>query len=185
MNAAHPPSGVPGFTVVDLVEEPYLHSRQDGRQGIDGAMQMERLVRDLRSIYRQQKAAGLAESRQARKILIVEDQDDIRRLIRLTVQLEDYEVFEADSGDSGLAMALEIKPDLVLLDVLMPGVLDGLHVCRAIKAGPKPPPILLLTALGGRSRIAAGQKAGADAYLLKPFSPLQLVDTINRLLAVE
>jgi len=79
-------------------------------------------------------------------------------------------------------MALEIKPDLVVLDVMMPGALDGFHVCRAIKASPTAPAVLLLTALGGRGRIAAGRAAGADAYLLKPFSPLQLIDTINQLL---
>lgn len=151
----------------------------------EATQQMERLAHDLRSMYRQQKSMEPSVDQPAKKILIVEDQDEVRRLIRMTVQLEDYEVFEADTGDSGLAMALEIKPDLVVLDVMMPGALDGLHVCRAIKASPNPPPVLMLTALGRRSSIATGQKAGADAYLLKPFSPLQLIDTINQLLGIE
>jgi CheY-like chemotaxis protein len=119
---------------------------------------MEHLARDLRSIYRQQRTLESPAQRRAKKILIVEDQDEIRRLIR---------------------------PDLVLLDVMLPGALDGLHVCRAIKAGPNPPLVLLLTSLGGRGRIAVGQKAGADAYLLKPFSPLQLIEIINHLLGIE
>jgi CheY-like chemotaxis protein len=151
----------------------------------EATLQMERLVGDLRSIYVQQKVRSPSPSSQRKKILIVDDQEEIRRLIRMSVQLEDYEVFEADTGDTGLAKALEIKPDLVVLDVMMPGALDGLHVCRAIKAGPTPTRVLLLTALGGRSRMAAAQKAGADAYLLKPFSPLQLIDVINQLLETE
>jgi len=166
-------------------EEPRLDPSQGNRFSLEAVHQMEYMVRDLRSIYRQHKAPELSRGQRPKKILIVEDQDEVRRLIRMTVQLEDYEVVEADSGDSGLAMALEFKPDLVLLDVMLPGALDGFHVCRAIKAGAIPPPVLLLTAIGGRSRIAAGQKAGADGYLLKPFSPLQLIDTINQLLRIE
>jgi two-component system phosphate regulon response regulator PhoB len=156
----------------------------DGRLHSDdfpvrAGMQMLRLADDLRSVYAMQKRVQQAPIQKRKRVLVVDDQDDIRRLICMTVQFEDYEVFEADSGDTGLAMALELKPDLVMLDVLMPGALDGLHVCRAIKAMPDPPRVLLLTGQGGRARRDAGHKAGADAYLLKPFSPLQLIAIIN------
>lgn len=181
----HPLSGAGEQQAGDWEEETTPGPLQSNRLSWEAALQMERLARDLRSMYREQRCLESSPNPRPRKILIVEDQDEVRRLIRMTVQFEDHEVFEADSGDSGLAMALEIKPDLVLLDIMLPGALDGLHVCRAIKAGPTPPPVLLITALGGRSRVMAGQKAGADAYLLKPFSPLQLIDTINRLLGID
>ena len=185
MSAARPPTGGPLPEALSSVEEHSADPLGDGSSHFAATKQMEHLARDLRSIYRQQRTLESPAQRRAKKILIVEDQDEIRRLIRMTVQLEDYEVYEADSGDTGLARALEIRPDLVLLDVMLPGALDGLHVCRAIKAGPNPPLVLLLTSLGGRGRIAVGQKAGADAYLLKPFSPLQLIEIINHLLGIE
>lgn len=114
-----------------------------------------------------------------KKILIVEDHADIRRLIRMTLELDDYEILEAENGDAGLAMATEHAPDLVLLDVMMPGKLNGLDVCRALKARPQPPRVLLLTARGRSEDLAAGMEAGAEAYLVKPFSPLQLIENIN------
>lgn len=115
-----------------------------------------------------------------KKILIVEDHADIRRLIRMTLEFEDYAIFEATDGERGLFMALEVKPDLVLLDVMMPGAIDGLEVCRRLKAQPNPPRILLLTARGRSEDLEAGALAGSDVYLVKPFSPLQLIDTIGQ-----
>lgn len=147
-------------------------------------MQIQRLVDDLRIVYVMQKRAHLATTQKRKRVLVVEDHIETRQLICMTVQFEDHEVFEADSGDTGLAMALELKPDLVTLDVLMPGALDGLHVCRALKAMPDPPQVLILTGQGGYARRDAGHKAGADAYLLKPFSPLQLIDIINEQLEI-
>lgn len=114
-----------------------------------------------------------------KKILIVEDHADIRRLIRMTLEFDDYDIIEAENGDIGLAMATEHQPDLVLLDVMMPGTLNGLEVCRALKARANPPRVLLLTARGRSEDLDAGMQAGAEAYLVKPFSPLQLIDNIN------
>lgn len=114
-----------------------------------------------------------------KKILIVEDHADIRRLIRMTLEFEDYAIFEAADGAQGVLVAQEVEPDLVLLDVMMPGNIDGLEVCRVLKAGPNPPRILLLTARGRSEDHEAGLMAGSDAYLVKPFSPLQLIETIE------
>lgn len=120
-----------------------------------------------------------------KKILIVEDHADIRRLIRMTLEFDDYEILEAENGEVGLAMATEHAPDLVLLDVMMPGKLNGLDVCRTLTARPNAPRVLLLTARGRSEDLEAGLQAGAQNYLVKPFSPLQLIENINHLLDHE
>ena len=80
------------------------------------------------------------------RILIIEDQSDIRRLIRWTLEFEDYEIHEAANGPDGLAAAKALHPDLILLDVMMPGGLDGFQVCTQIKADPelKHTPVVIL-----------------------------------------
>ncbi|MBL8346973.1 MAG: response regulator [Rubrivivax sp.] len=120
-----------------------------------------------------------------KRVLIVEDQSDIRKLIRMTLEFEAYEIHEASDGASGLRMARAVMPSIVLLDVMMPGEMDGLQVCQAIKADPKlrGVTVVLLTARGQARDQEAGRAAGADEYLVKPFSPLQLIDTIERLMA--
>jgi two-component system phosphate regulon response regulator PhoB len=119
-----------------------------------------------------------------KRVLIVEDQADIRKLIRMTLEFEQYEIHEASDGAFGLRMAQALKPDLMLLDVMMPGELDGLQVCQRLKSDPvtKRIKVVLLTARGQARDREVGQAAGADEYLVKPFSPLQLIDTIERLL---
>jgi len=121
-----------------------------------------------------------------KRVLIVEDQTDIRKLIRMTLEFENYEIHEATNGVSGLNMAREVRPDLVLLDIMMPGEIDGIEVCTLIKADPElaSVKVVLLTARGQVRDLEAGQKAGADEYLVKPFSPLELIRTIERLTAV-
>ena len=120
------------------------------------------------------------------RVLIVEDQTDIRKLIRMTLEFEDFEIHEASDGAFGLSMARAVKPDIVLLDVMMPGELDGLQVCQQIKSDPRTADIrvVLLTARGQARDREVGREAGADEYLVKPFSPLQLIETIERLLVV-
>jgi CheY-like chemotaxis protein len=120
-----------------------------------------------------------------KKILIVEDHADIRRLIRMTLEFDDYEILEAENGAKGMEMATKHAPDLVLLDVMMPGALNGLDMCRALKAWPHPPIVLLLTARGRSEDLEAGLQAGAEAYLVKPFSPLQLIENINQQLGAR
>ncbi|TXI19165.1 MAG: response regulator [Roseateles sp.] len=118
-----------------------------------------------------------------KRVLIVEDQADIRKLIHMTLEFEAYEIHEAADGAQGLRLASALRPDLILLDVMMPGELDGLQVCQRIKQDPTLAgiKIVLLTARGQARDREAGSKAGADDYLVKPFSPLQLIDTIERL----
>ncbi|MBQ0943271.1 response regulator [Ideonella sp. 4Y16] len=122
-----------------------------------------------------------------KRVLIVEDQADIRKLIRMTLEFENYEIHEAADGSFGLRMAQAIKPDILLLDVMMPGEIDGLQVCQRIKSDPEMAgsKVVLLTARGQQKDREAGEQAGADEYLIKPFSPLQLIETIERLLGAE
>lgn len=119
------------------------------------------------------------------RVLIVEDQADIRRLIRMTLEFGDYELLEADNGDDGYRLASNARPGVMLLDVMMPGSMDGLQVCAKLRQDPamKDTRIIMLTARGQQTDIEAGKKAGADAYLIKPFSPLELMDLVDQYLA--
>lgn len=110
------------------------------------------------------------------KILIVDDHSDIRRLLSITLGKE-YELLEAEDGASALELIRRQRPEIVLLDVMMPGELDGLDVLDAIKSDPttKGTLVAMVTA---RGQVADGDDArrrGADAYFIKPFSPLQVV----------
>ncbi|MEO7404475.1 MAG: response regulator [Burkholderiales bacterium] len=120
------------------------------------------------------------------KLLIVEDQPDIRKLIRMTLEFEGYDLLEAENGAEGLHIAQAARPVIVLLDVMMPGELDGYQVCERIKQDPslKGTRVIMLTARGQQTDLDQGRKAGCDAYLTKPFSPLELIDTIDRLAPV-
>lgn len=119
-----------------------------------------------------------------KKILLVDDHSDIRRLIRITLG-KAYEVFEAEDGVTALSLARQHVPDLVVLDIMMPGDLDGLQVLDAIKADPQlaQTRVIMVTARGQISDYDEGIKRGADSYFIKPFSPMQLVDCIKETLA--
>lgn len=123
----------------------------------------------------------------AHRILIVEDQSDICKLIRMTLEFGDFEIHEAHDGESGLNMARAIKPDVILLDVMMPGLLDGYQVCERIKKDPDlcHIKVAMLTARGQATDLAAGEAAGADAYLVKPFSPLELIDRVESMVGAS
>ena len=119
-----------------------------------------------------------------RKALIVDDQPDIRKLIMMTMECENFELHEADNGEDAWTVAQKLRPALVLLDVMMPGSLDGYQVCEKIKADPTlggSTKVILLTARGQKTDIERGHEAGCDAYLVKPFSPIELLDTVDRL----
>lgn len=120
-------------------------------------------------------------------ILVVEDQPEIRKLICMTMDYDGFEVHEAENGDSGLRMVKALRPNIVLLDVMMPGQLDGIQVCERIRADSEIAhiPVVLLTARGQQSDLEAGRRAGCDAYLTKPFSPLQLIETVEQLTTTE
>jgi two-component system phosphate regulon response regulator PhoB len=115
-----------------------------------------------------------------KKILIVEDHADIRRLIRMTLEFDNYDIREAGDAESAMLVAKEFEPDLLLLDVMMPGELNGLDVCGKLKLQRNAPSVVLLSARGRSEDLEAGMQMGADAYLVKPFSPLELIETINR-----
>lgn len=119
------------------------------------------------------------------RILIVEDQADIRKLIRMTLEFGDFELHEASDGESGLNLARAVRPHVMLLDVMMPGLLDGYQVCRHIKQDPqlRGIQVIMLTARGQATDVAAGEDAGADAYLVKPFSPLELIDRVEAMVS--
>jgi CheY-like chemotaxis protein len=118
------------------------------------------------------------------RILIVEDQADIRKLIRLTLTSKHWETFEAATGEEGLEQVRALRPDLLLLDVMMPGRLDGFELCEQLKRDPEfsAMPIVLLTAHGQASDIERGKRVGASGYLTKPFSPLKLIDMVHSML---
>jgi DNA-binding response OmpR family regulator len=119
----------------------------------------------------------------APKILVVDDQPDIRLMCRVNLRLEGYDVIEAPDGDSGLGMVSEYKPDLILLDVMMPG-LDGWQFMEALKADPATAsiPIVMLTARVQREDEIRGWLAGAADYLPKPFNPSTLTEVVRRTL---
>lgn len=117
--------------------------------------------------------------------LVVEDQADIRKLIRMTLEFENYEIHEVADAPTAVTFAGALQPDLILLDVMMPGEFDGLEACRRLRADARSARtcIILLSARGQSADIEAGLAAGADAYVLKPFSPLKLLDTIRASMA--
>ncbi|MEY4764339.1 MAG: hypothetical protein RI907_1012 [Pseudomonadota bacterium] len=119
-----------------------------------------------------------------RTILSIEDQPDIRRLIRMTLEFKGHQVIEAGDGEAGMRMAREHLPDLILMDVMMPGV-DGITASRQLMSDPRTAkiPIVMVSALGRTSDIDAGLETGVRAYLVKPFSPWELIDLVNRLTA--
>lgn len=120
-----------------------------------------------------------------KKILIVDDQPQIRELVAITLQIGDYEILLAETGSQAIDIAQTELPDLILLDVMLFGSdLDGLEVCRRLKRNPatKDIAIVLITAGGQKSDLEAGKAAGADDYFIKPFSPIALIKKIEAIL---
>lgn len=117
------------------------------------------------------------------RILVVDDEHDILELIRFNLEREGLEVFTVDSGEAALAQANRIKPDVVVLDLMLPG-LDGVEVCRRLKENEvtRGIPVLMLTAKAEDADIVAGLETGADDYVTKPFSPKVLVARIRTIL---
>ena len=115
-----------------------------------------------------------------KKILIVDDQPDIRRLIHLTLDKQ-YEILEAGDGATALKMVCTSQPDAMILDVMMPGEFDGFEVLKQIKGDPalKAIFVVMVTAKGQSADFETGICAGADGYLVKPFSPLQLMNMLQ------
>jgi len=116
-----------------------------------------------------------------KRILLIEDESKIADFIRRGLKLEGYEVDVAYDGDVGLDKAVEAKPDLIILDLMLPGV-DGMDVCRSLREAGFEMPILMLTARDAVADRVAGLDAGADDYLVKPFAFDELVARIRALL---
>jgi two-component system phosphate regulon response regulator PhoB len=116
-------------------------------------------------------------------ILVVEDEEDIRELVSYNLLKEGYQVAGVASGEDALTAVESKAPDLILLDIMLPG-LDGLKVCRKLKQNPlfKSIPIIMLTAKGEEPDIVAGLNMGADDYVTKPFSPKVLVARVQAVL---
>ena len=115
------------------------------------------------------------------KILIVDDQLEVRELVEVTLRGDGVRILQASSGEEALAVARSEKPELVLMDVMMPGRLDGLEATRAIKSDPETChcTVILLTAKGQDADQRRGLDAGAEAYFTKPFSPLALIECVE------
>jgi DNA-binding response OmpR family regulator len=119
-----------------------------------------------------------------RKILVVDDELYIRNILEFALSSEGFEVFTVADGEQALQKALDLMPDLIILDVMMPK-LDGFEVCRAIKAKDetKHIPVFLLTARDKEADRRRGEEVNCDVYLTKPFSPNKLAELVQKYLA--
>jgi CheY-like chemotaxis protein len=120
-----------------------------------------------------------------KKILIVDDQPEVRELVDVTLRIGEYTIWQAANGDQALTVAHAKHPDLILLDVMMPNSsIDGFEVCRRLKSDPATQNIyvVMLTARGQDTDLEMGRQVGADDYFTKPFSPLLLMNKVEELL---
>ncbi|HEX2732926.1 MAG TPA: response regulator [Polyangiaceae bacterium] len=117
------------------------------------------------------------------KILVVEDQESIRHMIEALVKARGYSVEAVASGARALEAISQERPDVVLLDMMMPGQFDGLEVCRRLRANPETEslPVLIITAFAEDQTRDQALAAGATAFYTKPFSPIALLKDLQRL----
>ncbi|TCT25617.1 two-component system response regulator ResD [Melghiribacillus thermohalophilus] len=114
------------------------------------------------------------------KILVVDDEERIRRLLRMYLERENYEVEEAEDGKEALEKSLEEDYDLIILDLMMPEM-DGIEVCKRLR-DKKATPVIMLTAKGEEANRVQGFEVGTDDYIVKPFSPREVVLRVKALL---
>ncbi|WP_018934510.1 response regulator transcription factor [Gracilibacillus lacisalsi] len=117
---------------------------------------------------------------ESKKILVVDDEDRIRRLLKMYLEREGFEIDEAEDGEQGLKLALTEEYEVILLDLMMPGK-DGLEVCKELRTQ-KTTPVIMLTAKGEELSRIHGFEAGTDDYIVKPFSPREVVLRVKALL---
>lgn len=120
-----------------------------------------------------------------KKILIVDDQVEVRELVQVTLEIGDYQILTAENGQQAMEIAQAEHPDIILMDIMMPGSrVDGLEACRRLKANPDTAhiTIVMLSAKGQESDLSAGKAAGADDYFTKPFSPIALIEKVEQVI---
>lgn len=119
-----------------------------------------------------------------KKVLIIDDQAMTRDLIKWALSESGFKLHEATNGDTGLQLAKQLQPDLILLDIVMPGEIDGYEVCRQLRASDtlSKVKIILLSANDAEDDRKRGQEAGANAYVVKPFKPASLRGLVGKLL---
>ncbi len=117
------------------------------------------------------------------KVLVIEDDEDIQELLKYNLVKEGYQPFQALTGEAGLQAVRKKDPDLIVLDLMLPG-LDGLEVCKKLKKDPRTEavPVLMLTAKGEESDVVTGLELGAEDYMTKPFSPKVLIARLRAIL---
>jgi two-component system response regulator MprA len=115
------------------------------------------------------------------RVLVVDDDPQVVRLLRVNLELEGYDVVSASDGQQALDAVDADSPDLVVCDVMMPGM-DGVEVVRRLRADNKTVPVVMLSAKAMRSDMRAGLDAGANEYVTKPFDPAELIEVVDRLL---
>src|SRR5436309_3543784 len=122
----------------------------------------------------------------SKRILVVEDQEDNRQILRDLLASADYEMDEAENGQEALDAVVKQRPDLILLDIMMTKI-DGIEVCKRIKADAAMPftPIILCTAKADSKDVVAGLEAGADEYLTKPIDQMALVARVKSVLRLK
>lgn len=119
-----------------------------------------------------------------RRVLVVDDDPSVRALLNTMLSLEGLEVAEAADGVAALGLADVMRPDVILLDIMMPRM-DGYEVCRALKERPDPPKVVMVTAKTAQEDELAALAAGADGYIRKPFSPAQILRAVDAAPAPE
>jgi DNA-binding response OmpR family regulator len=112
------------------------------------------------------------------RVLAVDDEPDVLRLVEIKLKKAGFDVITARDGEEGLNRAISDQPDVVLMDVMMPKM-DGFTAASKIKGQMSPPLILMLTAKGQESDVIKGISGGADDYIIKPFAPRELIARIN------
>lgn len=120
-----------------------------------------------------------------RRILIADDEHNIRHILDFSLHVEGFDVISAQDGEEALSLAVSESPDLVIMDVMMPGC-GGIEACRRLKqdARTRQIPVILLTARASREDRQAGEAAGAAEYITKPFSPQKVIEVVQSILGV-
>lgn len=119
-----------------------------------------------------------------KKLLIVDDHPDLRELVEVTLQVVGLRIIHAENGTQAIEVALKENPELIIMDVMMPGDIDGYEATKIIKSDPrmKKSKVIMLTSKGQKADKKKGYNAGAIDYFVKPFSPLDLIKKVEEVL---